>query len=120
MADKILKSEVLSEEQLDEVNGGLIAKEIINGVLNEVKGVLTTIDSDEYKMLSDKQKNIAFMMAIEGIGFGVIGSIPGIGSAIGAVNSAAKDMSPEVRTTAEQAMDVIVKLVDKYNSENPF
>ena len=120
MADEILKNEVLSEEQLDEVNGGLIADKIINVVLNEVKGVLTTIDSDEYKMLSDKQKNLAFVMAIENIGFGVLGSVPGISDALGAVNGAAKDMSPEVRTTAEQAIDVIVKLVDKYNSENPF
>lgn len=119
MEETKFKDEVLSEEQLDVVNGG-IAKEIINGILNQVKSVLTTIDSDEYKMLSDRQKNMAFVMAIEDIAFSGLSGIPGISDALGALNGITKDMSPEVRTTAEQAMDVIVKLVDKYNSMNPF
>ena len=112
--------ELLTDEQLNDVNGGLIAKEIINGVLNTLKGIQTTVDSEEYKMLSDKQKNIAFMMAVEKASFSGISEIPGIGDALSAVNSIAKDMSPDVRMHAEQALDTIIKLVDKYNSMNPF
>lgn len=118
MADKY-KDELLSEEQLNEVNGGLV-KEGINVIINRLKEIQTTIDSDEYQMLSDSQKNIAFMMAVEKATLAGVSSIPGIGDAFSSLNKIGKDMSPSVRTTAEQALDAIIKIAERVNSENPF
>lgn len=119
MADKF-QDEVLTEEQLDKVNGGLVTKELIEGALNIIREIKTTIDSDEYSMLSDKQKNMAFVMALEGnTAISALSMVPGIGDAISALNKMAAGVSSDVRMTAENALDVILKLGEKYNAMNP-
>lgn len=118
MEETKFKDEVLSEEQLEEVSGGVV-KEALTMALNVAKGIQATINSPEYQMLNDSQKNIAFMMAVENTALGALSSVPGLGDAFKAINSLSEDMSPKARLVAEDALNVIVTLGDKYLSELP-
>lgn len=113
MTDKF-KDEMLSEEQLDLVNGG-IAKEIVTTYLDQF---LTIIDSAEYKMLSDRQKSLAFTMMLDvggtvGTVLSAFATITGAGDAVNAIKNAKADMPPDVRRVAERSLGILRKLADK-------